>query len=111
MRAAQPSALVYACGVPSQAREESDVFEMWFEIDGRRVRPDQIGNELEAAVLRMIADQVRDQVGGVRCRVHQEYARITGTGTSPERLQFTVEGCCDELVAQVEAAFVSGARR
>ncbi len=77
------------------------MFEMWFEINGRRVRPDQIGNALEGAMLQAVSTQIQTKVGAVRCPVHQQHARVTATGRSADQLTFNIHGCCQTLVEEV----------
>jgi hypothetical protein len=84
------------------------MFEMRFEIDVRRVRPEEMGNALEAAMLQAVKDQVGALVGGVVCLVHGERARVTGTGHAAQEFEFTVEGCCDDVVRRVQAALRDG---
>jgi len=46
------------------------MFELRFEIDGKRVDPNHVGDALEKAVLKSIADQVSAKVRSVKCTEH-----------------------------------------
>lgn len=71
-------------------------------MNGRRVRPEQIGDALEKAVLNEAIKGVKREAGSVVCPNHGESASVVVKGKSLDRLTFEVHGCCDELVAAVQ---------
>jgi hypothetical protein len=80
------------------------MFELSFEIGGRKVSPDQIGNALEKAALQAVQEAIRKKVGSARCPVHGSAARIVARGRRADSLTFDVHGCCTTLIEQVKAA-------
>lgn len=77
------------------------MFDIKFKINGRTVRPNQITNELEKAMLQEISNSIKKAVSSVRCPTHGEAAQILGTGRTIDKLKFEVTGCCDELISEV----------
>jgi len=71
-----------------------------FEIGGRRVDPQNIGDALEAMVLQNIAKQIREKVSGIRHPVTGEAPVVLVRGTDLEHLSFEVSGS-EELVRLV----------
>lgn len=71
-----------------------------FEIGGQRVDPQNLGDALQAMVLRNIAEQIRQKVTGIRHPVTGETAVILVRGTDLEHLSFEVSGS-EELVRLV----------
>jgi hypothetical protein len=74
-----------------------------FEVNGRKVNPDQIGNALEKAVFRQIQDTIHKKVFTVRCPIHGTApTQIVGKGLSTKSMNFEVYGCCNALGEQVK---------
>jgi hypothetical protein len=73
-----------------------------FEINGRRVGPNQITDALTKAVLEEAAKQIKQRAGVIRCPTHGHYAKIIAKGRSAENLNFEVSGCCNDLIKKVE---------
>ena len=78
------------------------MLELSFMINGRKVRPNQVGDALESAILRKVEDSIKKAVGAVRCPEHGQGAKIVGKGRNLSKLSFEVSGCCDALVKEVE---------
>lgn len=70
-----------------------------FEINGRRVRPNQVGDALEKAILQEVADSVAKSLRSVRCSVHGERPKVKCVGRRVDELKFEISGCCDELIS------------
>ena len=81
------------------------MFSVTFEINGRRVRPNQIGNELEKAMMKTIAKNISNQTRNAVCPVHGQRPRVICKGRSLKNLAFDVHGCCNELTEMVKAEF------
>ena len=77
------------------------MFEVSFEVNGRKVRPNNIKNALESAMIQSIQDSVKKAVGSLRCREHGRAPRVVFKGRSLDKLDAHVEGCCDGLIEQV----------
>ncbi len=73
-----------------------------FEINGRKVRPNNIGDALEAAALTQVSDSIKRSVGAIRCREHHKAPKIVVKGRNLDNLSFEVSGCCDTLIEQVK---------
>jgi len=73
-----------------------------FELNGRKVSPNNIGNALEAAMLVSIKDSIQKSVGNLHCSEHGQRAKIKAKGRSIDSLSFEVSGCCDALIEKVK---------
>lgn len=73
-----------------------------FEINGRKVQPNQIGDVLTKTVLANVAEQVKKNVGSVRCPDHGKSPKIVCKGKSIENLSFEISGCCETLISAVK---------
>lgn len=73
-----------------------------FEVNGRKVAPNNMGNALETAMLNSIKDSVSKSVGAVRCAEHGQSPKIKAKGRSIDSLNLEVTGCCDALIEQVK---------
>jgi hypothetical protein len=72
-----------------------------FELNGRKVSPNQIGSILERAAMQRVQGLIEKSVGSVRCKVHGNAPSITVKGRSIDQLNFSVSGCCEDLIKQV----------
>ncbi|NND43096.1 MAG: toll/interleukin-1 receptor domain-containing protein [Boseongicola sp.] len=63
-----------------------------FEIGGRRVKPENIADALEAAILEAIAGQIREKIGSIRDPQTGEFPTIVMRGESLDDLSMHVEG-------------------
>ena len=79
------------------------MMQVHFEIGGKRVRPENLGNELEKAILKQVRDRVVKVLEEVRCPEHGSSASVTCKGKSVDELTFEIKGCCDKLVSAVTA--------
>lgn len=73
-----------------------------FELNGRKVSPNNLGNALEAAMLNSVKDSISKSVGSIRCSEHGERPKIKAKGRSIDSLSLEVTGCCDSLIDQVK---------
>ncbi len=73
-----------------------------FEVNGRKVSPNNMGNAIEAAMLSSIKDSVSQSVGSIRCAEHGQKPKIKAKGRSIDSLSLEVTGCCDALIEQVK---------
>jgi len=77
------------------------MFEIKFEINGRRIDPKNISDVLEKATLEVIEKHITKSVGSVRCPEHGSGAKIVAKGRDISNLSFTVAGCCQKLIDEV----------
>ena len=78
------------------------MIEVSFEINGKKVNPDKIGDALEAAALKSIAEQVKDKLRGITCPEHGKSPKVKVKGRNLDSLSFDVSGCCDKLIERVK---------
>lgn len=69
-----------------------------FEIGGRKVNPNQIGNALQETALLQIADSVKKSLSSVRCSEHGQRPTVKVKGRNLDNLSFEVKGCCQSLI-------------
>lgn len=69
-----------------------------FEINGRKVRPNQMRNALEKAILQDISSSISQSLRSVRCTVHGERPKVRCKGRKLDKLTFEISGCCENLV-------------
>ena len=74
-----------------------------FEINGRKVRPGQIANELERAMLESVRDDIVRKVSNIRDPKTGERPKIKVKGRSLDKLSFEVTGS-EELIQRVTKA-------
>lgn len=75
---------------------------IYFEINGKRVRPDQLADAAESAMLEMVADIMRQKIGSIRDPDTGEFPTIVMRGESIDDLHLVVEGS-DQLIELVQA--------
>jgi hypothetical protein len=73
-----------------------------FEVNGKKVNPNNIDGAIEAAVLSNVSDHLKKAVGSVRCSEHGESPAIKVKGRNLENLSFEISGCCEALVEHVK---------
>ena len=66
-------------------------------VNGREVSPDRLANVLEKAVAEKVVEHVQQRLGQIRCPQHHQQPRVMASGSSLDRLTFTIKGCCQEL--------------
>lgn len=69
-----------------------------FEVGGRKVNPNQIGNALEKAVFQEVADNIKKSLSSVRCSEHGERPKVKVKGRNLDNLSYEVKGCCQSLI-------------
>lgn len=65
---------------------------IYFEINGKRVRPQNIGDAIMRAVLKNVEAQIREKVGSVRDPETGEFPTVIVRGDSLDNLSMHVEG-------------------
>jgi len=69
-----------------------------FEIGGRKASPNSIGDALEQAFLKEMADGIKKSLSSVRCPEHGRHPKVTVKGGAIDNLSFEVDGCCQSLI-------------
>ena len=78
------------------------MFEISFQIGGKKVNPNNIGNALEKAMLEGVKESVTRSASSIRCPKHGSYAKVTAVGSSFDNLSMKITGCCDKLIDTVK---------
>ena len=73
-----------------------------FILDGSEISSDELDHRplegVEKAILLVHRNHVRRRLDDRYCLMHGQLPRITAAGPTAERLTFTVQGCCQQLV-------------
>lgn len=69
-----------------------------YEIGGRKVSPDRIGDELEKAILKQVTENIIKALSSVRCPEHGKPPEVIVKGRTIDKLNFEIQGCCQKLI-------------
>ena len=69
--------------------------------DDTRQRPPRA---VDRVMLLAARKHIQRRLGDLQCARHGEFPHVIASGPSAERLQFSVEGCCDTLVEMATRA-------
>ncbi len=69
-----------------------------FEIGGKKVNPNNIGDALEKAILQSVVENITKKLSTVRCAEHGRQPQVKVKGHSTDKLSFEVKGCCQTLI-------------
>ena len=83
-----------------------------FVLDGSEISSDELDQRplegVEKAILLVHRNHVRRRLDDRYCLKHGQLPRITAAGPTPERLTFTVQGCCQQLVNDATKTLEAG---
>jgi hypothetical protein len=83
-----------------------------FVLDGSEISSDELDQRplegVEKAILLAHRNHVRRRLDDRYCLKHGQLPRITAAGPAPERLTFTVQGCCQQLVNDATKTLEAG---
>ena len=79
------------------------MFDISFEINGKKVNPNNMADALESAVISDIADSIKKSVGNIKCSEHGKSPKVKVKGRNLDNLSIEVNGCCDALIEKVSA--------
>ena len=74
-----------------------------YKINGKKVRPEHFGNELEKAVLAQADDEIKKRLSSVVCKEHNERPTVNVVGNSVSELSYEINGCCQKLIEDATA--------
>ncbi|ABA03524.1 hypothetical protein Nwi_0257 [Nitrobacter winogradskyi Nb-255] len=80
---------------------------IYFEINGKRIKPGDFGDALMQAVLKSLEAQIREKIGSIRDPETGEFPVVVMRGDSLENLKMHVEGS-PELIALVRERMGDG---
>ena len=73
-----------------------------FELNGKKINPNQIGNAIEKALFENVQESITELVGSIHCKTHGKTPFIIAKGRSVDKLRFNVSGCCENIINQVQ---------
>lgn len=79
-------------------------FELEYALNGRRVSQRQFLDGMQQEARNMAVRAATERIESVRCRQHGQRARATLKSQRGDRLEFSITGCCDHLVAAAQRA-------
>ena len=74
------------------------MIDVFFEIGGKKVKPDQVGNALEKAVFQRVTESVKEALSSVQCSEHGERPTVIVKGKTIDKISFEIRGCCQSLI-------------
>lgn len=74
-----------------------------FKLNGRKVNPNNMKDELEKAIFKDITGQIKKKLQSVSCKEHRGKPKVTVKGQSMKNLTFEVSGCCQMLIDEATA--------
>lgn len=78
--------------------------EVKFVVSGREVTPDNLADPARAQVYRHIRASVVERLRGVRCPMHGGSPQVTAEGSSLDKLEWKITGCCERLRDEAQRA-------
>ena len=77
-------------------------------LNGKKIKPENLKNEIEKDLLRTMIDSIRKPIKGMRCKIHGEAPKVTVSGKSLKNLSVQVGGCCQEFIDEVTKKIEKG---
>lgn len=77
-----------------------------FKLNGRAVPANRVADELMKDLKQKAAAEAVRRIKGIRCPVHGQTARLRSLAFNSG--QFSIEGCCDDHIAEVRRQLRSG---
>jgi len=75
-----------------------------FRINGREVALTDAGDPATTAYLVDIDARVQRRVGRIWCSEHRKAPWVLASGPSANRLNLSVQGCCQKVISQAKEA-------
>ena len=79
-------------------------FELEYTLNGRRVSQRQFFDGMQQEVHDAAVRAATERIESVRCRQHGQRARATLKNQRGDRLEFSITGCCDQLIEAAQRA-------
>lgn len=74
------------------------MIDVTFEIGGRKVSPNKLGDELQKVILTEVASKVKKALSSLTCPDHHRRPKVTIKGRDINNLSWEVQGCCQKLI-------------
>ena len=73
-----------------------------FKVIGKEVHPSQLGSKLKEAAVGAVKDSLLAKIEAVHCTVHDQNAKAVLKATTEGKLNYEIQGCCNELIEEVK---------
>jgi hypothetical protein len=71
------------------------------KVVGKQVHPSHLRNKLKGAAVGAVNDSILAKIEAVHCTVHDQNAKAALKATSEGKLNYEIQGCCNELSKEV----------
>jgi len=80
------------------------MIEITFEINGKKVDPKNIRNELERALYETVVEEIEEKIINIRDPKTGEHPKIKVVGKSLDKLTFEITASSEALIARTKKA-------
>ena len=88
----------------ADGRSQREMISVSFEINGRKVNPNQAGkamkDAIESTVIAQIQTTIQKKLGSLRCAEHGQSPKVVFKGRSFDRLESHISGCCEAVIEE-----------
>jgi hypothetical protein len=84
--------------------ETIEMLQVEFIIKGKKVKPEEVRNRVERAILIEVERSLRQRAGSIRCGEHDASPRINASGPTADALEFDLSACCQDAIDRTVAA-------
>ena len=83
------------------------MIEIYFTLNGKRIRPGDLADTFERAFLKKITDHLHANLDDIQCPEHKLPLKINISGQTIETLKISLEGCCEKMLTIAKERFNS----
>ena len=73
-----------------------------FKVVGKEVHRSQLGDKLKVSAVGAVKDSLPAKIEAVHCTVHNQNAKAVLKATTEGKLNYEIQGCCNELIEEVK---------
>lgn len=73
-------------------------------VDGREASPEDFGEGIKARVYNDLKASITEKLRGIRCPEHGDAPLVTAEGSSLDKLEWKISGCCERLRDETQKA-------
>lgn len=73
-----------------------------YEVDGKRVEPENLADAMMEQILNGIAEEVKKELGSTYCEEHEEYPTVIIKGIEDDNITLSIETCCQDLLDRAQ---------
>ncbi|MFY9075653.1 hypothetical protein OZZ08_11900 [Malaciobacter mytili] len=78
------------------------MLEVSFKINGKKVNPNNIKNQMEAMILKSIEEKIKKTISSIHCNEHNQRPKILVIGSNFNNLSFEISGCCENIIEKTK---------